>query len=586
VTPAFPPPPVSRSLRPFDPEVAARLARELGLVPALARVLAARGFASADEARTFLAPGPEGLHDPLGMGGMPEAVALLSETARRGGRVVVFGDYDCDGVGALAILTTALKRIGADAIPFIPHRLREGYGLRTETLRRVLDEHGPAGIVTVDCGITAVDPVREAVARGVFVVVTDHHLPPEELPSGAVLLNPKIPGCPYPFKELAGAGIAWKLAEALLQSEGERVGLPPATARQWMASFAKVAAISTIADMVPLSGENRILTAWGLAGLAEPRSAGLTALLARSSVRPGKSPSVHDVAFRIAPRLNASGRIDHALRALELLTTADAERANALADEIEAANTERRRLQERVVAAALSRLERTFDPSRDALVVEAGTQAEGWHRGVLGIAASKVAQTLARPVLLLTREDGRVGGSGRTWGRTPLYERIAPVARRHDAEFGGHHAAIGLSIPASRYEAFRADALQSFARARDEGEWTVVFEADAPLEPAEVTPELVASLGRLEPHGIGNPRPLFLFRGVSWDGRGKPVGDQGLRLVLEGGGVRLEAVGWSLGRIPSAERRGRWDVLANVGHDAFLGGPGLTVVDAVRTEAA
>ena len=197
-----------------------------------------------------------------------------------------------------------------------------------------------------------------------------------------------------------------------------------------------------------------------------------------------------------------------------------------------------------------------------------------------------MAQTLARPVLLLTREDGRVGGSGRTWGRTPLYERIAPVARRHDAEFGGHHAAIGLSIPASRYEAFRADALQSFARARDEGEWTVVFEADAPLEPAEVTPELVASLGRLEPHGIGNPRPLFLFRGVSWDGRGKPVGDQGLRLVLEGGGVRLEAVGWSLGRIPSAERRGRWDVLANVGHDAFLGGPGLTVVDAVRTEAA
>jgi single-stranded-DNA-specific exonuclease len=353
-----------------------------------------------------------------------------------------------------------------------------------------------------------------------------------------------------------------------------------------MASLAKVAALSTIADMVPLTGENRVLTAWGLAGLAEPRSPGLTALLSRCSVRAGKSPSVHDVAFRIAPRLNASGRIDHAFRALELLTTADAARASALADEIEAANTERRRLQERVVAAALARLERTFDAARDAIVVEAGTPDEGWHRGVLGIAASKVAQELSRPALLLALEDGRVGGSGRSFGRTPLHERIAPVARRHGAEFGGHHAAIGLSVAAERFEAFREDARAAFAEARDDGEWSVEYAADAELAPSEVTDEVVSALARLEPHGMGNPRPLFLLRGLAWDGRGKPVGERGLRLAFEGGGQRLEAVGWSLATIPPAGRRGLWNVLANVAHDAFLGRPGLTVLDAVPAEAA
>jgi len=517
---------------------------------------------------------------------MDAAVDRLVDACRRGARVVVFGDYDCDGIGALAILTTTLKRLGADAVPFLPHRLRDGYGLRSETLRRVLDEHAPEGIVTVDCGITAVEPIREAVERGAFVIVTDHHLPPEELPRGAVLLNPRLPGCAYPFKELAGAGIAWKLSEALLLSDGARVGLDAKAVRPWMASLAKVAALSTVADMVPLTGENRVLVSWGLAGLAEPRSPGLTALLSRSSVRAGKSPSVHDVAFRIAPRLNASGRIDHAFRALELLTTSDAARAEQLAEEIEAANTERRRMQERVVAAALGRLEKTFEPDRDALVVETGTPEEGWHRGVLGIAASKVAQTVFRPVLLLSREDGRVGGSGRTWGRTPLHERLAPVARRHEAEFGGHHAAIGISVAASAFEAFRNDAKEAFARSRDEEEWSVVLEADAPLRAAEVTPELVAPLGRLEPHGMGNPKPLFLLRSLSWNGRGRPVGEHGLRLVLEGEGVRLDAVGWSLGRIPPAGRAGTWDVLANIALDAFLGRPALTVLDATPAEAA
>ena len=321
-------------LRGQETAAASRLAESLGIPPAAARVLAARGFADAASARAWLEPAPDRLHDPFGMAGLPEAVSRLSDSARRGARVVVFGDYDCDGVGALAILTTVLTRLGADARPFIPHRVSDGYGLKPDTLRRVLAEHRPEGIVTVDCGITAWASVEDATRSGVYVIVTDHHLPPERLPRGAVLVDPKLPGCSYPFKDLCGAGIAWKLAEALLFRAGEAAGLSSAAGAAWRASLAKIAAISTIADVVPLTGENRILVSWGLAGLSEPRSPGLLALMKRAGIPPGRGPTAREVAFRIAPRLNAAGRLDHARRALELLTTPDAARAERLADEL------------------------------------------------------------------------------------------------------------------------------------------------------------------------------------------------------------------------------------------------------------
>jgi len=585
---ATPAPVIARSLafRPADPAAAARLAVELGLPPAVGRVLVARGITEIAEAREHLFPSPDALHDPFAMAGLPEAVELLARSARHGARVVVFGDYDCDGVGALAILTAVLRRLGADAMPFIPHRLKDGYGLKTHTVLRVLEEMQPEGIVTVDCGITAVEPVAEAVSRGVYMIVTDHHLPPASLPKGAVLVDPKLPGCRYPFKELCGAGLAWKLAHALLLAEGERAGISEGARGAWLASLAKVVALSTIADLVPLTGENRVLTHWGLSGLKDPKAPGLAALLRVSGVPAGRAPSTREVAFRIAPRLNAAGRIDHASRALELLTTADSARAQELAERLERDNDERRGVQERVVETVLKRLESAFDPARDALVMEAGPSDEGWHRGVLGIAASRVAERVGRPVLLLSRQGDVVAGSGRTWGRTPLFERLAPVARRYASEFGGHAAALGLSLPATAYDTFREEACRAFADARDDAEWVEELHIDTELNASEATPELAKALDLFEPHGRENPKPLFWLKGLEWDGRGKPVGERGLRLVLCAAGLRLDAVGWTLALRPPNERRGLFDVAANLSLDSFTGRPTLTVLDLKRTDAA
>jgi single-stranded-DNA-specific exonuclease len=570
---------VRRRLRPQNREAADRLVRALGVPPVAARVLVARGFGDVEEARGHLDPSAGALHDPFGMAGLPEAVERLAGTAARGGRIVVFGDYDCDGIGALAILLTVLRRLGADARPFIPHRLHDGYGLKSQTLLRALEEHAPEAIVTVDCGITAVDPVAEAVSRGVYMIITDHHLPPETLPEGAILVDPKIPGCRYPFKELCGAGIAWKLAEGLLIHSGGRVGIDAPRRRSWLASLAKIAALSTIADMVPLTGENRVLTSLGLAGLAEPRSPGLTALLARAGVPPGRAPSTREVAFRIAPRLNAAGRIDHAAHALELLTTADPERARRLADEIEEANDSRRLVQERLVEVVLARLAKTFDPDRDAVIVEAGPPAEGWHRGVLGIAASRVAAEVARPVLLLSHDGETVSGSGRTYGRTPLFSRIAPVAARYTREFGGHAAALGLTVSAASFEAFRNDLRAAFSEQRDEEEWVKELDLDTEAAAGELNEGLALALERFEPHGAENPKPLLSLRGMEWDGRGKPVGERGFRTSFTSGGVRLDAVGWNLAELPAKGRRGRFDVAANLAVDSYTGRPTLTVVD-------
>jgi single-stranded-DNA-specific exonuclease len=580
VTPDVATPRASRiRLRPQEAVAARRLAEELGAPAAAARALAARGFADPADARAFLEPSPRHLHDPFLLSGLAEAVARLADSARRGGRVVVFGDYDCDGVGALAILTTVLTRLGAEARPFIPHRLEDGYGLKAATLRRALEEHRPEGIVTVDCGITAREPVEEATRSGVYVVITDHHLPPEALPEGAVLVDPKLPGCPYPFKDLCGAGIAWKLAEALLAREGPAAGLSEDAREAWRASLAKIAALSTIADVVPLTGENRVLAAWGLTGLADPRSPGLSALMKRAGIPAGRGPTAREVAFRIAPRLNAAGRLDNARRALELLTTTDAARAEALAGELEEANAERRALQEHLVEAVLARLAGRFQPEHEAVVIEAGEAADGWHRGVLGIAAARVAERLRRPVLLFAREGDRVSGSGRTWGRTPLYERVAPVAARFASEFGGHDAALGLTLPAGAWDKFCEALRTAFAVARDDTEWESDTLADAELTGSEVTAELADALSRFEPHGAGNPRPLFLLRSLRWDGRGRRIGPRGLRTAFTGGDARLEAVGWTLGDIPETSRPPCVDVAAHVTLDAYTGRPALEIIE-------
>ncbi|HEY2797678.1 MAG TPA: single-stranded-DNA-specific exonuclease RecJ [Thermoanaerobaculia bacterium] len=513
---------------------ASRLAREAGVSATLAGLLLRRGVATRDEARAFLAPGVDGLHDPARLLGAEAAADLLVSAARRGRRIVVFGDYDVDGVTAVAQLRAALARVGADAAAFIPHRLRDGYGLKPETVRRVLAELSPAVIVTVDCGITAIEGVAAAREAGVDVIVTDHHLVPDALPAGAVVVNPRQPGCAYPEKELAACGIALKIAEAIARRAGVSLSRE---------SLLRAACLGTIADLVPLTGENRVIAAAGLAALAGARAPGLRALLEEAGLPPGIAPTAEEVAFRIAPRLNAAGRLDSARLALSVFEERDPQRARLAARELSLRNAERQSLERRVVAEARERIERDEAPEGASLVVEADP---GWHRGVLGIAASRLAREYRRPVLLFGVEGERVSGSGRSIAGVALHELMSRL-RHHFTEFGGHSQAVGATLPAERFAAFREEARALFRSEVPAEALAPCEEAEAELEIESVDASLLRELALLEPHGAGNPRPVFLARGARASGPWTAVGERGLRgrLRLAGDGGHVRGIAWA-----------------------------------------
>ena len=507
------------------------LARAAGVSPILAGLLLRRGVTDAAGARAFLHPEASGLHDPTLLLGAEAAADLLVSTARRGKRVVVFGDYDVDGVTAVAQLRAALFRVGADAVAFIPHRLRDGYGLKPDTVRRVLAEHDPATIVTVDCGITALEGVAFARAAGVEVIVTDHHLVPDELPSGAIVVNPKQPGCPYPYKELAASAIAMKIAQCVALRAGVSLSGD---------SLLRAACLGTIADLVPLDGENRVIAALGLAALSTSRAPGLRALLAEAGLSPGAAPTSEDVGFRIGPRLNAAGRIDTANLALTLFAARDPIAAAQIARDLSARNAERQGLERRVVAEARARVETSSDGLDAAVIIEADA---GWHRGVLGIAASRLAREYHRPVLLFGIEGNRATGSGRSIPGVSLHGILRELADEF-LEFGGHEQAAGATLPADRFAAFRERARAVFSERVAAEALVRTSEAEAELSVEEATPSLVAQLARLEPHGAANPRPVFLARGVQAAGAFVPVGASGLRGRLRASRGDVRCIAW------------------------------------------
>ena len=518
-------------LAPSLPEPIGALARQAGVSQILASLLLRRSVADAGAARRFLNPDASGLHDPSLLLGAEAAADLLVSTARRGKRVVVFGDYDVDGVTAVAQLRAALSRVGADSAAFIPHRLRDGYGLKPDTVRRVLAQLAPATIVTVDCGITAVEGVACARAAGVEVIVTDHHLVPDELPAGAIVVNPKQPGCPYPYKELAASAIAMKIGQAVARRGGVRLSQD---------SLLRAACLGTIADLVPLEGENRVIAALGLAALSSCRAPGLRALLAEAGLAPGAAPTSEDVAFRIGPRLNAAGRLDTATLALSLFEERDGAKAGEIARELSARNAERQTLERRVVGQARARIEASPDALQSAVIVEADPS---WHRGVLGIAASRLAREYHRPVLLFGLEGDRATGSGRSIPGVSLH-RIMKELADYFLEFGGHEQAAGATLPARRFEAFREEARALFSARIPAAALLRSAEAEAELPIEQICPDLAAELARLEPHGAANPRPVFLARGVEAAGPFLPVGSTGLRGRLRAPQGDVRCIAW------------------------------------------
>ncbi|MDR7416563.1 MAG: single-stranded-DNA-specific exonuclease RecJ [Armatimonadota bacterium] len=522
------------------------LARRLELPSVLVQVLLRRGCRTEEAIRAFLRADLEDLPDPEQIPGMAQAASRVEEAVARGDPIVVYGDYDADGVCACAILVRGLRGLGASVIPYIPHRLQEGYGLSAQAVERIA-AGGARLLVAVDCGIAAVEEVALARRLGMGVVVVDHHEPPPLLPDADALVDPKLVGTG--FREYCAAGLAWMLMRLLWSRRGMgRTG-----------ELLELAAIGTLADVVPLVGPNRILAKVGLARMPTSPLPGLQALLRVAGL--SDRVTADDVVWRLAPRLNASGRLQSARLSLELLLTEDPEEAGRLSAELEALNQRRQRLQEEVVEAAV-RAARSLDPGSRATLVLWGE----WHPGVLGIAAGKVREAFYRPTVLLSVEGGRARGSGRSVPEVNLVEALRACAPLLEA-FGGHAQAAGLSLPVEHLEAFR-ERFEEAVRSRIRPEDLVpTLDLDAELSLAELDDRLVQALLSLEPHGVGNPRPLFSLRGLQVvDSR--LVGNDAahLQLWLLQGTRRVEAIAFGLGERaePLALSAPRVDVAASV----------------------
>jgi single-stranded-DNA-specific exonuclease len=490
------------------PEGAAALSRALNLSLPAARVLVHRGLADPAAAHRFLHPCFDHLHDPLSLRDMPAAVERLARAIRKGERILIYGDYDVDGTTSVVLLTKAIELAGGAATYHVPHRLKDGYGMRSEVVEAAA-EQGVTLIVSVDTGIRAAEVVARAGELGIDVIVTDHHLPESELPPALAVLNPNRPDCSYPEKNLCGAGVAFKLIQALLPE----MGWAADKVRRVCESLLKLAAIATVADVVPLTGENRVIVAQGLSGLGTVRNAGLRALLDVAGFLPGATPpNARQVAFQIAPRMNAAGRMDTARAVVELFLTADAARARELAKQLHEQNTER----QQVEAGIRDLCEQIAVDERECALVY---YAEEWHRGVLGIVASRLVERFHRPVFVLARnpEDGLAQGSGRS---IPSFHLLAALESMPDlfVRFGGHSHAAGVTLECARVAEFRQRFNAYAAACLAPEDFLRAVEIDAVVELPEITQRAIDELFALAPFGHGNPPPLLAALNVETAG--------------------------------------------------------------------
>jgi len=487
------------------PEDAAALAREARLPLVLAELLVARGIASPAEAFAFLNPEPAHLHDPFLMLGMTAAVERLERAIAAREPVLLYGDYDVDGTVAVVLLKTAIEMLGGEVRFHVPHRLREGYGMQSSVLEAAHAE-GVRVVVTVDTGMRAFAEAETARRLGLDLIITDHHLAEADnaVPAALAILNPNQPGCTYPEKSLCGAAIALKLAQALLERRD-----PARVREKTLPSFLKMAAIATIADAVPLHGENRTIAALGLRELRRPVGAGLRALFAAAALDPAsKQLTGFDVAFRLAPRINAAGRMDVASDVVELFSTRDSKRAAELAAKLERLNRERRDVEAAALTVIESRLASDAEIAADRLLVIDG---DGWHRGVIGILASRVVERTAKPTIVVSVEDGVAHGSGRSVDGFPLLAAIESCGDLF-TRFGGHAFAVGFALPAASLPELKRR-LRTYAEehlAAHEPERLLRIHAELPLD--RITPVLAGWLRKLEPLGHGNPEPIFVAR--------------------------------------------------------------------------
>ena len=538
-------PPQRWILRQPRVEEATALARDAKIPHLVAELLLARGIRTAQEAEQFLNPTLDHLLDPFSMLGMDRAVDRIRQAIARQESILIYGDYDVDGTTATVLLKTAIERLGGSVRFPIPHRLREGYGMQREILETAAAE-GVRLVISVDTGIRAFAAAEAAAALGLDLIVTDHHLPEPDrgVPQALAVLNPNQPGCAYACSHLCGAGVAFKLSQALLEAwdrERARTKILP--------SFLKMLAIATVADAVPLLGENRVFVALGLAELRRPVGLGLRALMREAQIDTARRPLTPvDVAFRLAPRINAAGRMDVATEIIELFTTRDPNRAQDLAAKLERLNQERRAAEAAMLAEITARLQEPAFQETRCIVMD----GDGWHRGVIGILASRIVDQTGKPALVITRpgpqsgdaDDGEAYGSGRSIAAFHLLEALESCHQLF-TRYGGHAHAVGFSLPAERVNDLRThlcDYAAAHLREEDLGN-PLACHAELPLD--QITPALFSWIHRLEPLGMGNEEPVFIARNVRVTAPPLFMKEKHVRLRVAQG-VTFSAVGWNL----------------------------------------
>jgi len=564
-----------------DPALVETLRAEAKVSPIVARLLALRSVTPANAAN-YLSPSLDHLHSPYLMRGMTAAVERLSAAIANKEGILIYGDYDVDGTTAVVILKTALELCGGAADFHVPHRIKEGYGIKDDVIERAAAA-GIKVVISVDTGIRAFQAADTARRVGIDLIVTDHHLPEahEGVPNAWAVLNPNQQGCDYPCKELCGAGVAFKIAQALFAKFKD-----PADQARLIPSFLKMVAIATIADAVPLVGENRTIARLGLEGLRRPVNGGLKALMEVSGLTGERAVAAGDVGFRLGPRINAAGRMDIARDVIELFTCKDPARCKEIAEKVNQLNLERQAEEQRIVAEIDEQLAAEPDLTGKYCMVFDG---DGWHRGVVGIVASRVVEKTGRPALVIAKEGEEAHGSGRSISAFHLLEALESC---HDlfTRFGGHAHAVGFAMP-SRDVLVLKQRLNDYAQARltpDDLLPQLSIDAEIPL--SSVTPDLLQSLGRLEPFGQGNPEPVFSSHGVSLLLPPKILKDKHIKLRVNQrladakASFNYEAVGWRMAERLQAEALqpgDNLDVAFTVGMNSHpdFGGLELTLED-------
>jgi single-stranded-DNA-specific exonuclease len=522
--------------KPADEARGQQFAEALGVPAVIGRLLAQRDLATADDARSFLDPRLSQLHDPFRLAGMHEAVDRLLRAVANREKIVIHGDYDVDGITSTVMLRRALEILGADVAHFVPERVRDGYGLQPASIDR-LHADGARVIVSVDCGIRAAEAALQARALGVDLIITDHHEPEAALPLALAVINPKRTDCAYPDKHLAGVGVALKLVQGLLQRSGRGEELLP--------NFVKMAAIGTLADVVPLIGENRVIAREGLAGLTlGPNSAGLEALIEACGLTGRTLDSFH-VSFMMAPRINAAGRMSTPELAAELLLlrgkdAATRARARELAQQLAGENTRRQEQEQAIVAEARRSVEK--DPSVGAhnILVVSG---DGWHRGVIGIVASKLVDAFHKPAIVLSIEDGIAHGSCRS---IPAFDLLAALETMPELflKFGGHKQAAGVTLEAERIPELRRRMAELGMTGLAHEDLLPRLRIDAPLGLREISGAVVEGLSRMGPFGAGNPKPVFRASPVELIEKPRILKERHLALMLRQDGRAFRAMAW------------------------------------------